>query len=178
MCIFFPYVGNNCVWTAMGSRDACIAFDFDFAGLVPLSSHDCFLPACHFHFTIDLQELAREPYWILYYDFRLTYRDFALAACNLRHPWESVFVCMAKPPKNMCCFGPKKFILVLELQQNISDVVEPCKLSGTQVKLFLELSINNSSRIIHILMHRFGQKFFLRLFRWVAACFVLNRYDQ
>ena len=55
----------------------------------------------------------------------------------------------------------KKFILVLELQQNISDVVEPCKLSGTQVKLFPELSITNSSRIIHILMHRFGQKFFL-----------------
>ena len=61
----------------------------------------------------------------------------------------------------MCCFGPEKFILVLELQQNISDVVEPCKLSGTQVKLFPELSITNSSRIIHILMHRFGQKFFL-----------------
>ena len=142
---------------------------------------------CHYHrmtvscpratstFTIDLQELAREPYCIVIFVWHIVTSHWLPVTFGTHG---KVWLCAWQNNQNTCCFGPKKFVLVWELQQNISDLVESCKLSGTQVKLFTELSINSSSRIIHISMHRFGQKFFLRLFRWVAACFVLNRYDQ
>lgn len=147
------------------------AFELPWVQEIPaLASTSTSQGLCHYHrmtvscpcatstFTIDLQELAREPYCIVIFVWHIVTSHWLPVTFGTHG---KVWLCAWQNNQNTCCFGPKKFVLMWELQQNISDLVEYCKLSGTQVKLSPELSINSSSRIIHISMHRFGQKFFL-----------------